>query len=162
MSTRDDYTVEEWEAIRRAPAECAIAVEQASPSGFWGRRKEEKAAEQGLRAAIEQFGSLELGQAIAATREHEGVLLTALRAGGERFVETAPGTAAAARAAIGAKGTRDELEAYATAIIATCEGVATASSEGGARAGVSEAEANLLGRLARALGIDGYRPPGDR
>ena len=51
MSTREDYTTEEWEAIRRAPAESVIAIEQASASGPWARRQERKAAERGFAAA---------------------------------------------------------------------------------------------------------------
>jgi len=71
MSTRADYSVEEWEAIRRTPPEAVVAVEQASPSGFLGRRRERKATEQGFREAIEQFAGLELVAAIVAASEEE-------------------------------------------------------------------------------------------
>jgi hypothetical protein len=162
MSTRDDYSVEEWEAIRRAPSEAVVAVEQASPSGPLGRRRERRAAERGFVEALEVFADLELIAALVATREQEGTLLDALRSGNERFVEQAPETAAAAAAAIRAKGTPAELQAYANAIIVTCDEVARASSEGGARGGVSDAEAVVLGRLAAALGIEGYEAPRDR
>lgn len=161
MSTRDDYAAEQWEAIRRAPAEAVVAVEQASPSGPLGRRRERKAAERGFVEAIGVFADLELIEALVATREQEGTLLEALRSGSERFVERAPDTAAAAARAIREKGTPAELEAYANAIIATCDEVARASSEGGARGGVSDAEAVVLERLAQALGIDGYEAPRD-
>lgn len=162
MSGRDDYTIEEWEAIRRAPSEAVLAVEQASPSGPWGRRHERLAAERSLREALEQFEGLELTGALVATRDQEGTLLDAMRAGGERFVERAPETAAAAARAIRARGTPAELQAYANAIIATCDDVAKASSEDGAPGGVSDAEVTLLKRLAAALGIDGYVAPGGR
>lgn len=161
MSTRDDYTVEEWEAIRRAPSEAVLAIEQASPSGPLGRRRERSAADRGFLQALDDFVDLELAGVLAATRREEGALLAALRSGGERFVERAPLTAAAAAAAIRAKGTQEELEAFASAIVATCEDVARASSEGGARGGVSEAEALVLVRLAAALGIAGYAAPRD-
>lgn len=159
MSTRDDYTIDEWEAIRRAPSEAVLAVEQASPSGPLGSRRERMAADRGFLLALDDFADLELTGVLATTREEEGVLLTTLRSGGERFVERAPETAAAAARAIRAKGTPAELQAYANAIIATCEDVARASSESGARGGVSAAESALLTRLAAALGIDGYEAP---
>jgi hypothetical protein len=159
MSTRDDYTPEEWEAIRRAPAEAVIAIEQASPSGFWGRRKERKAAERGFRAAIAELSGSELVAAIVAAREEEGTLIDALRAGGETFTDRAVETARLARNAILAKGTREELEAYATAIITTAESVALATREEGERTDTSRAETLLLTRLAQALGRRGYEPP---
>lgn len=162
MSTRDDYTIEEWEAIRRAPPEAVLAVEQASPSGPLGSRRERIAGDRGFLRALDDFDDLELARVLGATREEEGVLLGALRSGGERFVERAPLTAAAAAAAIRAKGTPDELRAYANAIIATCEDVARANSEGGAWGGVSAAEAIVLTRLALALGIADYEAPRPR
>jgi hypothetical protein len=160
MSTRDDYAVEEWEAIRRAPAEAVIAIEQASPSGLWGRRKERKAAERGFRAAIAELSDTELVAAIVAAKDEEGALLDALRASGESFTDRAVETARVARRAILAKGTQEELEAYATAIITTAESVALATREEGERTDTSRAEALLLTRLAQALGRRGYEPPG--
>lgn len=159
MSTRDDYTIEEWEAIRRAPSEAVLAIEQASPSGPLGSRRERITADRGFLQALDDFADLELTGVLAATREEEGVLLTTLRSGGERFVEQAPETVAAAARAIRAKGSPGELRAYANAIIATCEDVARASSEGGARGGISAAEATVLSQIALALGIDDYEAP---
>ena len=159
MSTRNDYTVEEWEAIRRAPAEAVIAIEQASPSGPWGRRKERKAAERGFAGAIAEFSGLELVDDIVAARDEEGVLLDALRSGGESFTGRAVETAGRARRAILAKGTGAELEAYAAAVLGTAEAVALATREEGERGSTSRAEALLLARLAGALGRRGYESP---
>ena len=139
--------------------DAVIAIEQASPSGFWGRRKERKAAERGFRAAIAELSGSELVAAIVAAREEEGTLIDALRAGGETFTDRAVETARLARNAILAKGTREELEAYATAIITTAESVALATREEGERTDTSRAETLLLTRLAQALGRRGYEPP---
>lgn len=159
MSTRNDYTVEEWELIRRAPAEAVIAVEQASPSGLWGRRKERKAAERGFAGAIAEFSGIELVGDIVAARDEEGILLEALRSGGEAFTERAVETARRARQALLAKGTPEELKAYVAAVLDTAEAVALATREEGERGSTSRAEALLLTRLAAALGRSGYEPP---
>jgi tellurite resistance protein len=159
MSTRADYTVEEWEAIRRTPPEAVVAVEQASPSGFLGRRRERKATEQGFAEAIAQFAGLELVDAIVAAREEEGRLVDALRAGAAPMADTAVASARAARRAVDAKGTREEAEAFANAVIMTCERVARASGERGEDTTVSRAEAIVLQRLGDALGLAGYEPP---
>lgn len=159
MSTRDDYTVEEWELIRRAPAESVIAIEQASPSGFWGRRQERRAAVRSFADAIAQATGLELCDAIVSARDGEGALLDTLRASGESFIERAVETARGARRAVAAKGTRPELEAYVSAILAACEAVALASNEGDKGGKTSRAEALLLTRLAAALGRPTQEPP---
>jgi hypothetical protein len=159
MSTRNDYTVEEWELIRRAPAESVIAVEQASPSGFWARRHERKAAVRSFTETIERTTGLELIDAIVAAREEEGPLLDALRASGESFVEKALETARGARRALEAKATLPEREAYVNAILAACEEVALAAGEAKEGGKTSRAEALLLTRLAGALGRSGYEPP---
>ena len=159
MSTRNDYTVEEWELIRRAPAESVIAVEQASPSGLLGRRRERKAAVRSFTETIERTTGLELIDAIVAAREEEGPLLDALRASGESFVESALETARGARRALEARATLPELEAYVNAILTACEEVALAAGETKEAGKTSRAEALLLTRLATALGRTGYEPP---
>ncbi len=159
MSTRTDYSVEEWEAIRRTPAEAVLAVEQASASGFLGRRRERKAIEKGFREVIAQFTGVELIDAIVAASEDEGHLVDALRAGDEPMIDAAVASARAARRAVDAKGKREEAEAFANAVIMTCERVAEASGERGENTTVSRAEALVLKRLGDALGLAGYEPP---
>jgi hypothetical protein len=159
MSTRTDYTVDEWEMIRRAPAEALIAIEQASPSSFLGRRRERKAEERGFGEVVKQFAGLGLIDAIVAARNEEGPLIEALRAGGESMIETAVDSAGKARRAIQAKGTRQELEAYTNAILQMAEAVAMASGERGEAEKVSAAEALLLRRIAGALGNTAYEAP---
>jgi hypothetical protein len=161
MSRRDDYTVDEWEAIRRAPAEAVVAIEQASASGFLGRRREHKAAERGLSAAVAAFSGLELIDEIVAARDEEGPLIDAIRSGNASMIDTAVETAAKARRAVEAKATRAELEAYVGAILDTAEAVALAAGESGAYGKITDAEALLLRRIAGALGRPDYEPPKD-
>jgi hypothetical protein len=158
MSTRSDYTDEEWAAVRRTPAEAAIAMEQASRSGFLGRRRERKAQERSFASAISTYAGLGLVDAIvAAAEEEEGRLVDALRSAGTPVIEDAITHAGVARRAIQAKGTGDELEAYVNTVLGACEVIAAADREGDVVA-LSTAEALLLQRLATALGRPDYTP----
>jgi hypothetical protein len=157
MSTRSDYTDEEWEAVRGTPAEAAIAMEQASPSGFLGRRRERKAEERSFAAAISAHAGLGLADAIVAAAQEEGRLIDSLRAADRPLIDEAIASAAGARRAIEAKGTREELEAYVNSVLGICEVVAAADRERGEGA-LSTAEALLLRRLATALGRPDYTP----
>ncbi len=162
MSTRADYTVEEWEAIRRTPAEAVVALEQATKTSFLGRRRERKATEKSFKEAIAQFSGLELIDAIVAAKEEEGVLVDALRASDEPLIDKVVETATTARRALDAKSTREEREAYVNTVLEAAEAVALATGERGESSKVSQAEALLLRRIATALGRPGYEPPEDR
>lgn len=157
MSTGADYTDEEWAAIRQTPAMAAIAMERASPSGFLGRRRERKAQERGFAAVISAYAGIALVDALVAAAEEEGRLLDSLRGTDRSLVDEAIENAAAARRAIEAKGSREELEAYQISVIGICEEVAVADQEAG-HGTLSPAEAILLQRLAEALGRPDYTP----
>jgi len=157
MSTRSDYTDEEWTAVRRTPAEAAIAMEQAAPSGFLGRRRERKAQERSFASAISTYAGLGLVDAIIEAAEEEGPLVAALRSTGTSVIEDAITHAGVARRAIQAKGTGDELEAYVNTVLGACEVIAAADREGDVTT-LSTAEALLLQRLAAALGRPDYTP----
>jgi hypothetical protein len=157
MSTRSDYTEEEWAAVRRTPAEAAIAMEQASPSGFFGRRRERKAEERGFAAVISTYAGMGLVDAIVAAAGDEGRLIDSLRATDRPLIDEAIESAAAARRAIEAKGTREELEAYVDSVLGICEEVAAADKERG-EGSLSGAEGLLLQRLATAFGRPDYTP----
>lgn len=157
MSTRSDYTDEEWAAIRQTPAMAAIAMERASPSGFLGRRRERKAQERGFAAVISAYAGIGLVDAIVAAAAEEGRLLDTLRETDRPLVDEAVASAAVARRTIAAKGSREELEAYQISVIGICEDVAVADQEAG-HGTLSPAEAILLQRLAEALGRPEYTP----
>ncbi len=157
MSTRADYTDEEWTAIRRTPALAVTAMAQASTSGFLGRRRERKAQERGFAAVIAAYAGVGLVDAIVAAADEEGRLLDELRGSDRPLIDEALSSAAAACRAIEAKGSREELEAYQIGVIGTCEGVAVADQESGGGT-LSQAEAILLHRIAKALGRPEYTP----
>jgi hypothetical protein len=157
MSTRSDYTDEEWAAVRRTPAEAAVAMEQASPSGFLGRRRERKAQERSFASAISTYAGLGLVDAIVEAAEEEGSLVAALRSAGTPVIEDAITHAGVARRAIQAKGTGEELDAYVKTVLGACEVIAAADQEGDV-VRLSTAEALLLQRLASALGRPDYAP----
>jgi hypothetical protein len=157
MSTRSDYTDEEWTAIRRTPAEAVVAMEKAVPSGFLGRRRERKAVDRGLAAVISTYGGQGLVDAIVAAAEEEGRLIDSLRADDRPLIDEALASAAAARRAIEAKGSREELEAYVNSVLGICEEAASADKERG-EGSLSTAEVLLLQRLAAALGRPDYTP----
>lgn len=157
MSTRSDYTDEEWTAIRRTPAEAAVAMERAAPSGFLGRRRERKAQERSFASAISTYAGLGLADAIVDAAEEEGPLVVTLRSAGAEVIEDAITHAGVARRAIEAKGTGDELEAYVKTVLGACETIASADREGDVVT-LSAGEALLLRRLATALGRADYTP----
>ncbi len=157
MSTRADYTDQEWAAIRGTPAMAALAMERASPSGFLGRRRERKAQERGFAAIMSVYAGIGLVDAIVEAADAEGRLLDELRKEERPFVDDAIASAAIASKAIKAKGSREELEAYQIGVIGVCEDVAVADQEAGPGA-LSPAEATLLRRLAGALGRPDYEP----
>jgi hypothetical protein len=157
MSTRSDYTDDEWTAIRRTPAEAAIAMERASPSGFLGRRRERKAQERSFASAVSRYAGLGLVDAIVEAAEEEGRLDAELRAADRPVIDDAITHAAIARRAIQAKGSAEELDAYVKSVIGACEVIAAADREGDVVA-LSTAEALLLQRLAAALGHPHYTP----
>ena len=156
MSTRADYTDEEWEAIRQTPAAAMIAMEQASPSGILGRRRERKAQERGLAAVISGYAGMGLVDGLVAAAQEEGRRIDALREAGRPLIDEAIASAGAAHRAIAAKGSRDEHEAYVNSVLGLCETVAAADQERGE--GLSKAESILLHRLAAALGRPDYTP----
>ena len=157
MSTRSDYTDEEWTAVRRTPAEAAIAMEQASPSGFLGRRRERKAQERSFASALSIYAGLGLVDAVVEAAEEEGPLVAELRSAGTRVIDDAITHAGVARRAIQAKGTAEELDAYVRSVLGACEVIAAADQEGDVVT-LSTAEALLLQRLAAALGRPDYTP----
>ena len=69
--------------------------------------------------------------AIVAAAEEEGRLLDKLHEADRPLVDEALAGAAAARRAIEAKGSREELEAYQISVIGICEDVAVADQESG-------------------------------
>ena len=52
MSSKDDYTQEEWESLRDLPALVGFALIATSPSGFFDMAKETTALAKGMSAMV--------------------------------------------------------------------------------------------------------------
>jgi hypothetical protein len=164
MTTRADFTSEQWQAIRSAPQLVALATAAAGNSGLFGSLSEGMALASQMAEAVrgdqpllkELFGKEE----IRVTQEEirsmvKGVTdKTALNA---RLQESAAASIRSAMAALSGKGAGGDLDAYRRLLGGIAEKVANASKEGsflgfgGER--VSEGERAFIGKLDQLLGV---------
>lgn len=70
MSTKADFTVEEWERLGRAPIVAGLAISFSDPSGPLGTVKESAAALRTLAEAAAPHGDDEYGPFVHALAEH--------------------------------------------------------------------------------------------
>lgn len=157
MSTKANYTREEWELLLRAPLMAALAVVAASPSGPIGTLKEMFAMGKGFMAEAEDTTPLiaavladvkagsrpsmpaEYPRELAEVKAHA---LAASRAVATLLRQKAPG----------------EAEGFKRWLLRTARRVAEAASEGGflgmGGVQVSDAEKAALAEVATALGLE--------
>jgi hypothetical protein len=161
MTTQADYTPDDWETLRLAPAMAAGAMRLAGRTGAIGRILEDRAEKTATRAALERLGSVVLiaGLAAAGIDEAPAPADADAAAGAEAYIAGTIAEAQRARAVLAATASPDEAEAYGTLVLDIAEAVARAAREKGSERNVSEPEQKLLARLAAALGVDGYEPP---
>ena len=157
MSTKADYTKEEWDLIVKSPVMASMAVIAASPSGPIGVVKEMFAVGKGLWAGAE-----------GTTNPLIGALIADLKAGTRPAMPTErPQDLAQAKAqALGAcrevaallgRKAPGEAEGFKRWLLRSAQGVAEAAKEGGVfgigGVQVSEAEKTALAEVAQALGL---------
>ena len=157
MSTKADYTKEEWDLIVKSPVMAAMAVIAASPSGPIGVIKEMFAVGKGLWAGAE-----------GTTNPLIGALIADLKAGArpamptERphdLAQTKTQAVAACRevAALLDRKAPAEADDFKRWLLRSAQGVAEAAKEGGVfgigGVQVSEAEKAALAEVAQALGV---------
>ena len=162
MTSKADFTPEEWTTLRTAPAFVGSAMMAASPDGF-------------LSSVREAFS---MGSSSFATlRSHENIpLLKEIMTDKDKLIDDMKaklgtgGDAAARRTMLHAeaiasvkqaiailmqKGTPEDVKAYRAWIAAVAEGVANAASSGGflgfGGEKVSEAEKTFLGEVSAAM-----------
>ena len=161
MTTQADFTPDDWETLRLAPAMAAQAVRLAGPSGPGGRFLEDRADRHATKAALERLGSV----ALVADLARSGLDQASppadadAAAGAEAYIAGAIAEVERAHAIIAAQAGPDEVEAYASLVMDIAEAVARAAGEPGSVANVTDGERALLVRLAAALAMDGYEPP---
>lgn len=171
MTRRQDFTPEQWQAIRNAPQLVAMAVAAASRSGFFGTLSEGMAAASAFAAARrgnnalikEVFDREEIWAAQSDLREALGAVTDAAEAG-RRLQEEAIAATRAALAALRARDARADAEDYRKMIAWLAEEVANAAREGGVFGfggeRISEGEEKFLGKLYEVVGRE-PEPPED-
>lgn len=163
MTSKTDFSVDEWRTLREAPHWVVVAAAAAGGSGLFGTLKEAMAPAGALVEAIK--GSNELLRAVC-DRDEMKAAVDEIRAGAKttgfqeaqaHFHQQAISKSQAALRIIKTKGTAEDAQAYAEFLMNLANRVANAAKEGdflgfgGER--VSEGERALLGELAEALGL---------
>jgi hypothetical protein len=162
MTTRQDYTPEEWARIVGAPMVAGIAVTAADPGGLWSTVRESTATAGALRTAkAEGHDSGLIGEIVAAYETPDGrdmarAVLKDQTAGRKpaEVVEAAL-TELGAVAGLVAARAPGEAPAFKAWLQDIARKVAEAGTEGGflgfGGVKVSEAEKATLARLSTAL-----------
>jgi len=163
MTSRNDYTMEQWQALRNAPQLVAIATAAAGNSGLFGSLGEGMATASAIAEALrdehpllrEVFTKDDMQAAQDDIRVTIGDV-TSQAVLNEHLQGATARTVTAALAALAAKGGAGDAEAYTTLLKGIAEKVANASTEGdflgfgGER--VSEPERAFLASLQELLG----------
>jgi hypothetical protein len=163
MPNRNDFTAEQWQALRNAPQLVALATAAAGNSGLFGSLSEGMATASAIAEAArgehallrEIFGKDEIRAAQEQIRDllksvPDKSLLNA------RLQQSATDSVAAALAALSGKGVAADADAYRALLHGVAERVAKASTEGGflgfGGERVSEGERQFLSQLDSILG----------
>jgi hypothetical protein len=157
MSTKADFTKEEWELLLKAPLMAGMAVVAASPSGPIGMVQEMFAVSKGILQGTE-----------GATNPLIGALMADVKAGNrpsmpaERPADIAQAKAQALGgcrevAALLGRKAPGEAEGFKRWLLTTAQRAAEAAKEGGflgmGGVQVSDAEKAALAEVAGALGV---------
>ena len=159
MTTRNDYTDEEWAALRRAPLVAGLAVSLADPGGPIELTKETMAA---LKAVGDPPGDEPLLVAasqdgLAQTQARHNVMKELGLKGStarEQIVEELHRI----NEILAAKATPDEAASFRGWMVQAAEDAAAAAKEGGflgiGATRISEGETAMLARLREILGVE--------
>jgi hypothetical protein len=159
MTTRADFTNEEWARLERAPVVASMAISLADPGGPIETLKESMAAIKTVAEAAMSSGQSELVEAVAISaaqkrQRGEGPLGDFRPRGaqpGEQILEEVR----AVNALVTAKATPEEAAAFREWLLAAAEEAAEAAKEGGFLGFnaelVSEGEERMLEKLREAL-----------
>ena len=160
MTTKEDYSKEEWDLLLEIPPIVGLAVMMAGKSGF-GTMKEAWAMTRGVLDAKDGYEGNELIHALVDARikdrEHSQVeqLKSPYRGQTpEEVLETALGLCKEVKAVLGSKAAEDEAAGFVDWTITVGEKVANAAKEGGffsAGDKVSEEEALVIGEVKKVF-----------
>ena len=162
MTTKADFSADEWDALRRGLVAGEEAGRAAAPSGWFNRFKESRALKREWKSIVERYGHTLLAQDLIGAEGEapiESVKLEQEEVG--PFIDKSIAACKAA-AAIMAKADPRDAELYADVAIELAETAAVAAQERGQGMLVSPAEAVVLRRVAHAFGRSEYEPPKDQ
>ena len=155
MTSRKDFTDEEWTRIRRAPIVAGVAISLADPGGPIEVAKETAAT---LRSATLPPSQEELLASVAldvqAMAQHRQNPLGDFKPrGGEQVLEELKGV----NQLVTAKATPEEAEAFRRWLLAAAQAAADAGNEGGflgfGAERVSAGERRMLDQVRAVLGM---------
>jgi hypothetical protein len=158
MTSKADFTAEEWDALRRAPMVAGLAVSFADPGGPIELTKESMAAQRAVAAPPGDHELLiALSQDAMAHRRETADLKHAL----DLKARTAPQQIAdelrRVAGIVSEKATPEEADAFREWMVASAQDAANAAKEGGfmgiGAVRVSEGEQRMLATLREILGM---------
>ncbi len=158
MSTKADYTDEEWAALLRAPIVAGMAISIADPGGPIEVTKELMATLRAVTAPQSQEGLV-----TAVSREIQALAQERKNPAGD-FKPSGPtpgdqviGEIERVHGILAAKATPEETKAFGTWLMTVAKQAADAAKEGGfmgfGAEQVSSGEREMLSRLGTALGV---------
>ena len=155
MTSKKDFTDEEWARVRRAPLVAGVAISLADPGGPIEIAKETTAT---LRSATLPPSQEELLAAVALdvqamTQHRQNPLGDFKPRGGQQVLEELRGV----NEIVTAKATPEEAEAFRRWLVAAAQAAADAAKEGGflgfGAEQVSAGEQQMLDQLRAVLGM---------
>jgi hypothetical protein len=157
VSTKADYSREEWDLLLKSPLMAATAVVAASPSGPIGVIKEMLAVGRGLMERAEDTSNPLIAAIVADLKGGWHPAAPAERPQDVAQMRTQALAACREVAALLARKAPGEAEGFKRWLLSTAERTARAAKEGGVLGfggvQVSEAERTALGEVAGALGL---------
>jgi len=155
MTTKTDYTDEEWTALRRAPIVAGMAITLADPGGPIEVLKETSAVLKEVVAAADGRDDL-VGEVARDVKEHGKDALGGFKPSGVAAGKDVLDELARVRAILDAKAGQDESEALRAWLVECAQRAAEAAKEGGFMGfhavRVSEGEQRMLDELRSTLG----------
>ena len=158
MTTKGDYTDEEWATLVRAPIVAGMAISIADPGGPIETTKEVMAT---LRTVTDPGTDAELvtsvSEEVKALAERRANPAGDFRPKGTMAGQQVLDEIGKVNDVLSAKATPEEASAFRAWLMAVAKQAADAAKEGGfmgfGAAQVSEGEQEMLGRLAKTLGV---------
>jgi hypothetical protein len=161
MTTKADYTPEEWELLRKAPLMMAAAVIVSDLSGSVGVAREFLSMAQAVEETGQQGDTNELVAALVADLQEPQAARTEEAEDITDLAETRAKALAESReiaALLARKTTLEEAEGFKRWMLSIAKRVSEAAREGGVLGVgaklVSEKETTMLRELADALGVE--------